>query len=86
QTIENMLLANESERKVKVIYTSGCNFLESMPNPDFINKALQEVELRVHQDIIFNTSTFVDAKEEVIILPAMTRYEQPGGVTSTSTE
>src|SRR5699024_11759648 len=37
-------------------------------------------------DIIFNTSTFVDAKEAVIILPAMTRYEQPGGGTSTSTE
>ena len=42
--------------------------------------------MRVHQDIIFNTSTLVDAKEEVIILPAMTRYEQPGGGTSTSTE
>jgi anaerobic selenocysteine-containing dehydrogenase len=28
----------------------------------------------------------VDAKEEVIVLPAMTRYEQPGGGTSTSTE
>ncbi|MCY8038985.1 FdhF/YdeP family oxidoreductase [Bacillus paralicheniformis] len=86
QTIENMLLPNESERKVKVFYTSGGNFLETMPNPDFIKKALQEVEMRVHQDIIFNTSTLVDAKEEVIILPAMTRYEQPGGGTSTSTE
>src|SRR5699024_12849320 len=30
--------------------------------------------------------SFVDAKEAVIILPAMTRYEQPGGGTSTSTE
>src|SRR6185312_4767909 len=70
----------------KVFYTSGGNFLETMPNPDFIKKALQEVEVRVHQDIIFNTSTLVDAKEEVIILPAMTRYEQPGGGTSTSTE
>ncbi|MEJ9269895.1 formate dehydrogenase, partial [Bacillus thuringiensis] len=47
---------------------------------------LENVELRVHQDIIFNTSTLVDAKEEVIVLPAMTRYEQPGGGTSTSTE
>ena len=86
QTIENMLLPSGSERKVKVFYTSGGNFLETMPNPDFIKKALQEVEVRVHQDIIFNTSTLVDAKEEVIILPAMTRYEQPGGGTSTSTE
>ncbi len=86
QTLENILLPDDHERKVRVLYTSGGNFLETMPNPDFIRKALESVELRVHQDIIFNTSTLLDAKEEVIILPAMTRYEQPGGGTSTSTE
>jgi molybdopterin-dependent oxidoreductase alpha subunit len=86
QTIENILLPDGHERKVRVLYTSGGNFLETMPNPEFIQSALESVELRVHQDIIFNTSTLLDAKEEVIILPAMTRYEQPGGGTSTSTE
>ncbi|MBA2875535.1 FdhF/YdeP family oxidoreductase [Thermaerobacillus caldiproteolyticus] len=86
QTLENILLPDGHERKVRVLYTSGGNFLETMPNPDFIRKALESLELRVHQDIIFNTSTLLDAKEEVIILPAMTRYEQPGGGTSTSTE
>jgi len=35
---------------------------------------------------VLNTSTLVDAREEVWVLPAMTRYEQPGGGTSTSTE
>ncbi|MFD2443826.1 FdhF/YdeP family oxidoreductase [Bacillus sp. CGMCC 1.16607] len=86
QTIENAVLPDEHERKLKLFYTSGGNFLETMPNPDFIKEALENVEIRVHQDIIFNSSTLVDAKEEVIILPAMTRYEQPGGGTSTSTE
>ncbi|KMM56815.1 formate dehydrogenase [Bacillus glycinifermentans] len=86
QTIENMLLPDDHPKKVKVFYTSGGNFLETMPDPAFIEKALQEAELRVHQDIILNTSTLLDAKEEVIVLPAMTRYEQPGGGTSTSTE
>src|SRR5690625_7378740 len=57
-----------------------------MPKPEFVKKALENVDIRVHQDIIFNTSTFVDAKEAVIVLPAMARYEQPGGGTSTSTE
>lgn len=85
-TIENALLPEENERKLKVFYTSGGNFLETMPDPDFVRKSLENVELRVHQDIILNTSTLVDAKEEVIVLPAMTRYEQPGGGTSTSTE
>jgi molybdopterin-dependent oxidoreductase alpha subunit len=86
QTLENILLPDGHERKVKLLYTSGGNFLETMPNPGFIRTALESLELRVHQDIIFNTSTLLDAKEEVIILPAMTRYEQPGGGTSTSTE
>ncbi|MBY0121386.1 FdhF/YdeP family oxidoreductase [Bacillus sp. S/N-304-OC-R1] len=86
QTLENIMLPEDHERKVKLFYTSGGNFLETMPDPHFIKEVLENVELRVHQDIIFNTSTLVEAKEEVIVLPAMTRYEQPGGGTSTSTE
>lgn len=85
-SLENAVLPEEHERKLKVFYTSGGNFLETMPDPHFMETCLQNVELRVHQDIILNTSTLVDAKEEVLILPAMTRYEQRGGGTSTSTE
>src|SRR5699024_10124763 len=85
-TLENSLLPEDHDRKLKLYYMSGGNFLETMPNPDFVKKCLENVDIRIHQDIIFNTSTFVDAKEAVIILPAMTRYEQPGGGTSTSTE
>lgn len=85
-TLENALLPDDHEQKLKLFYTSGGNFLETMPDPDFVHKCLESVDIRVHQDIIFNTSTFVDAQETVIVLPAMTRYEQPGGGTSTSTE
>jgi molybdopterin-dependent oxidoreductase alpha subunit len=85
-TLENIVLPDNHERKVKLYYLSGGNFLETMPDPDFIRKALSELEIRVHQDIILNTSTLVDAKEAVIVLPAKTRYEQEGGGTSTSTE
>lgn len=85
-TLENAMLSEHHERKLKVLYTSGGNFLETMPDPDYVEQCLSQVELRVHQDIILNTSALVDAREAVIILPAMTRYEQPGGGTSTSTE
>ncbi|WP_332634175.1 FdhF/YdeP family oxidoreductase [Halalkalibacter flavus] len=85
-TLENIVLPEDHERKVKLYYMSGGNFLETMPDPNFIEKALAELEIRVHQDIILNTSTLVDAKEAVIVLPAKTRYEQDGGGTSTSTE
>lgn len=85
-TLENILLPNIHERKIKLYYLSGGNFLETMPDPDYVKKALSELDIRVHQDIILNTSTLVDAKEAVIVLPAKTRYEQEDGGTSTSTE
>lgn len=86
QSFEKMTLPKEHPQKLKMLFTSGGNFLETMPNPEAIEKALSELELRVHQDIILNTSTLVEAEDTVIVLPAMTRYEQPGGGTSTSTE
>ncbi len=85
-TLENATLPDDHERKLNLYYMSGGNFLETMPNPDFVEKALANLDIRVHQDIIFNTSTLVEAKEAVIVLPAKTRYEQEGGGTSTSTE
>ncbi|GIO25913.1 FdhF/YdeP family oxidoreductase [Ornithinibacillus bavariensis] len=85
-SLENALLPDEHERKLKLYYMSGGNFLETMPDPDFVKESLENIDIRVHQDIILNTSTLLDAKQAVIILPAMTRYEQPGGGTSTSTE
>ncbi|OCT16216.1 formate dehydrogenase [Paenibacillus pectinilyticus] len=85
-TLENALLPEEQERKLRLFYTSGGNFLETMPDPDFVRTALTSMDVRVHQDIILNTSTLLDAREAVVVLPAMTRYEQPGGGTSTSTE
>lgn len=85
-TLENALLPEEQERKLRLFYTSGGNFLETMPDPAFVREALTHIDVRVHQDIILNTSTLLDAQEAVVVLPAMTRYEQPGGGTSTSTE
>lgn len=76
QSFEKMALPKEHPQKLKMLFTSGGNFLETMPNPEAIEKALSELELRVHQDIILNTSTLVEAEETVIVLPAMTRYER----------
>nr|WP_221401416.1 FdhF/YdeP family oxidoreductase [Paenibacillus phyllosphaerae] len=85
-SLENAMLPDNHERKLKLFYTSGGNFIETMPDPDFVRACLESVDIRVHQDIVLNTSTLADAREAVLVLPAMTRYEQPGGGTSTSTE
>jgi predicted molibdopterin-dependent oxidoreductase YjgC len=64
----------------------GGNHLETMPDRAHAKRALSNVKLRVHQDIVLNTSTLLDAREAVLVLPAQTRYEQKSGGTSTSTE
>jgi molybdopterin-dependent oxidoreductase alpha subunit len=68
-----------------VLYLLGGNFLETMPDPTYCRDALARVALRVHQDLVLNSSTLVEA-EAVLVLPAATRYEQRGGGTSTTTE
>ncbi|MEZ5170212.1 MAG: FdhF/YdeP family oxidoreductase [Acidimicrobiia bacterium] len=69
-----------------VLYSSGGNFLEALPAPEVVESALSRVPLRVHQDIVVSSQMLVDPGEEVILLPAATRYEQRGGGTQTTTE
>lgn len=71
--------------RLDVLYLLGGNFLETMPDPEWCRAALGRVPLRVHQDIVLNRSTLVEG-DEVLVLPAATRYEQRGGGTSTTTE
>jgi molybdopterin-dependent oxidoreductase alpha subunit len=71
--------------RLDVLYLLGGNFLETMPDPRWCRDALARVPLRVHQDIVLNTSTLVEG-DAVLVLPAATRYEQAGGGTSTTTE
>jgi molybdopterin-dependent oxidoreductase alpha subunit len=74
------------EGKLDVLYSAGGNFLETLPEPDFVREALQRVPLRVHQDIVLSPQMLLDPADTVILLPAQTRYEQKGGGTETSTE
>jgi molybdopterin-dependent oxidoreductase alpha subunit len=70
--------------EIDFMYLVGGNFLDTMPDPDNARRGLQRPRVRIHQDIVLNTSTLVDAEELVLVLPAQTRYESGG--TSTSTE
>jgi len=69
-----------------VLFSVGGNFLEVLPDPPFVEAALEKVPLRVHMDIVLSPQMFVGAGEHTLLLPAATRYETPGGVTQTSTE
>jgi anaerobic selenocysteine-containing dehydrogenase len=71
--------------ELDVLWSSGGNFLDTLPDPAAVRAALERVPLRVHVDIVVSSQMLVDG-EEVLLLPAMTRYEQPGGGTETTTE
>ena len=72
---------------LEVLYASGGNFLDVMPDPRRVERALAAVPLRVHQDIVVSSQMLVGpADGEVILLPVATRYEQEGGGTETTTE
>jgi len=69
-----------------LLYCLGGNFLRTLPDPDYVATAMANVPLRVHQDIILTDQMFIEPREEVLLLPAKTRYEQDDGGTETTTE
>ncbi|MCU1502854.1 MAG: molybdopterin-dependent oxidoreductase alpha subunit, partial [Ilumatobacteraceae bacterium] len=79
-------MVHAAERgELDVLYLSGSNLLEILPDPPRVEAAMSRLGLRVHQDIVVTPQMFVDG-DDVILLPAATRYEQEGGGTSTTTE
>lgn len=72
--------------QLDVLYSVGGNFLRTLPEPEYVARALTRLPLRVHQDIVLTDQMLLEPGEEVILLPAQTRYEQEGGGTQTTTE
>jgi molybdopterin-dependent oxidoreductase alpha subunit len=68
-----------------VLWMSGGNFLDVMPDPPAVEAALGRVPLRVHQDVVVTRQMLVEG-DDVVLLPVATRYEQEGGGTETTTE
>ena len=75
-----------SENKIDVLYQVGGNFLEVLPDPDFVRQAISKISIRIHQDIIVTNQMLMEPNEAVLLLPAKTRYEQRDGGTETTTE
>ena len=80
------MVAAGAQGRLDLLYCLGGNFLRTLPDPKHVAEAMSNVPLRVHQDIILTDQMLLEPKEEVILLPAQTRYEQEGGGTETTTE
>lgn len=72
--------------EIDFLYNLGGNLFAVLPDPNWLVEAFAKTRVRIHQDIVFNTSTVLEGADTVLVLPAQTRYEQRGGGTSTSTE
>ena len=83
RTLQMLEAAHRGE--IGCLYSLGGNLLETMPDRAYMAEALARVPLRVHQDIVLNSSSLLEGPA-VILLPAETRYETAGGGTATSTE
>lgn len=82
--VETVHAAHRGE--IDALWAVGGDYLGTLPDPDYCREALERVPLRVHQDIVLAHQMFVEPADTVVLLPATTRYEQPGGGTETSTE
>ena len=79
-------LSAAARGEIDLLYSVGGNFLETMPDPAYVEDALDRIPTRIHQDIVLSKQILRPPKEEAFLLPAKTRYEQEGGGTETSTE
>ncbi|MGH9375566.1 MAG: FdhF/YdeP family oxidoreductase [Terriglobia bacterium] len=80
------MVAAAGRGQLDVFWIVGGNFLGTLPDPGAITQALGNVGARIHQDVVLTPMMLVPAEDTVIIFPATTRYESPGGGTETSTE
>jgi len=71
--------------ELDVLWMSGGNFLDVLPDPPRVAAAMGRIGLRVHQDVVVSSQMLVEG-DDVLLLPVATRYEQEGGGTSTTTE
>jgi molybdopterin-dependent oxidoreductase alpha subunit len=80
------MVEHASRGDIDLFWIVGGNFLETLPDAARSRRALSRPRLRVHQDIVLSSSMLVKGEGDVLVLPAATRYESPGGGTETSTE
>ncbi len=79
-------IAASAAGAVDTFWFVGGNMLETLPDAAEAARALTRPRLRIHQDIVLSTSMLAEGAGDVLVLPATTRYESPGGGTETSTE
>ena len=74
------------EGRLEFLCTLSGNLFDAPVDRRVVSKALERIGLRVHIGAALDPSMLVPPSDVVLILPSMTRYETPGGTTTTSAE
>lgn len=82
--VETVEAAHRGE--LDLLWAIGGDYLKTLPDPGRCREALDRIPFRVHQDIVLTRQMLLEPSDTTVLLPATTRYEQPGGGTQTSTE
>ncbi len=80
------MIAAAYDGQLDVFWLVGGDFLATLPDPKAVVVALGNVGTRIHQDIVLTPMMLLPPKDVVVLFPATTRYECPGGGTETTTE
>jgi molybdopterin-dependent oxidoreductase alpha subunit len=80
------MIDHSAAGEIDLFWNVGGNFLETLADEARSRRALSRPRLRVHQDLVLSSAMLVEGEGDVLLLPATTRYESPGGGTETSTE
>jgi molybdopterin-dependent oxidoreductase alpha subunit len=84
-TAPQMILAAQ-QGKIDFLCSLEGNLLDAPVARPVVVRGLERIGTRVHAGTVLNPSMLVAPGDVVIILPLMTRWEMPGGSTSTSVE
>ncbi len=80
------MVAHAARGDVDLFWIVGGNFLETLGDERQSLAALRAPHLRIHHDIVLSSAMLAGSDGDVLLLPATTRYESPGGGSETSTE
>jgi molybdopterin-dependent oxidoreductase alpha subunit len=74
------------EGKIDFLCSMTGSLLDAPIDRKVVSKALERIGLRVHIGAVLDQSMMVPPGDVLLLLPSLTRYETPGGCTTTSVE
>jgi molybdopterin-dependent oxidoreductase alpha subunit len=80
------MIKTAAEGKLEVLCTMSGNLFDATLERSVVLRALERIEMRIHIGNVLDPSMLVPPGDVLILLPSASRYDTPGGCTTTSVE